>query len=434
MKEDRIMNIPSQGRRVTRWSGGQRRAQAAVHLRRWAVVALLLIPLLAACSPAAEQSKPVTIKFAHPNSDVEAYKALATEFKKSNASITIDLLARDPNGLNQLQPTEVDCFTNSNQVLPELMAGQKIRSLDPWIESDKTFKTDDFYPGALPLFQGDGKTWGVPVGMDPFVLYYNKDLFDKAGVPYPTASWTWDDFLQAATKIAVPDSGVFGFITRSVADPALFVYQHDGKLVDNWDNPTRAMFDDPLTLEALEWWDALTTVHKVSPSATQMQGAFRQAEAAILQGKIGMWFGQFSERGGLAWGNDSKWQIPWGMAPLPRDKQAASIAMADGYFISSKTTMGDACWKWISYLSAKSPGRLAPARKSVLQSETFAKQIGPEVAATARAALQQAILIRSLDSAPYQKIGNPFMRAIDQIMRGTATVRDAMTAAQAATQ
>ena len=63
-----------------------------------------------------------------------------------------------------------------------------LKSLDDYIAAEKDFKLEDFFPASLPSYQRDGKLWVVPYDEGPMILYYNKDLFDKAGVAYPTDS------------------------------------------------------------------------------------------------------------------------------------------------------------------------------------------------------------------------------------------------------
>ena len=46
----------------------------------------------------------------------------------------------------------------------------------------------------------DGSTYGIPVGFTTHCLFYNKDIFDEAGVEYPTEDWTWDDLQEAARR------------------------------------------------------------------------------------------------------------------------------------------------------------------------------------------------------------------------------------------
>ena len=60
---------------------------------------------------------------------------------------------------------------------------------------------------GLTDYQVDGKTYAMPYRQDSWVLYYNKDLFDKAGVAYPDGSWTWDDYAKAAKELTTGAEG-----------------------------------------------------------------------------------------------------------------------------------------------------------------------------------------------------------------------------------
>src|SRR4051812_17353265 len=85
-----------------------------------------------------------------------------------------------------------------------------LMDLSPMISADKSFDPSVFYPRAYEAFQLDGKQYGLSESFSDVVLFYNKDLFDKAGVAYPTASWTWDDAMQAAQKLTDPAQGQWG--------------------------------------------------------------------------------------------------------------------------------------------------------------------------------------------------------------------------------
>ena len=390
----------------------------------WAVAVFLLLPLAAACARSTPAPEPVTIRFTYSDADTAAFEKLAASFKESHPNVTVELQGRNGGALNRVDPAETDVFVNTNLNLSGLLDAGKVMSLDSWIEGDETFNPDDFYPGTIQLFSSQGKTWAIPAGVDPFVMYYNQDLFDQASLAYPTETWTWDDFLQAAFKLTDPDNGRYGYVSRSVADPALFVYQHGGQLLDDWQNPTRTTFDAPLTIEALEWWDSLANGEHVAPTPAEVRGLMG-VEPAIYAGRIGMWFGQLSERGGASWSPQTEWMMKWGVAPLPRDQEAVTIATSDGYFIFSQLPAADAqaCWEWISFLSTEAPGRLAPVRKSVLASETYSRQVGTGVASVARTAIAQAMLIQPIDIGPFES-------AIDDISNGRATIQEAMTRAQ----
>ncbi len=65
---------------------------------------------------------------------------------------------------------------------------------------------------GLSNYMVDGKTWAIPYRQDSWYLYYDKDMFDQAGVDYPDGSWTWDDYAAAADALstALPGDDVYG--------------------------------------------------------------------------------------------------------------------------------------------------------------------------------------------------------------------------------
>ncbi|MDR1905269.1 MAG: extracellular solute-binding protein [Treponema sp.] len=64
---------------------------------------------------------------------------------------------------------------------------------------------------ALDAFSSEGKQYGIPNSFSNVVLIYNKDLFDRAGIPYPNDDWQWADAMAAAVKIRALDSTIFGY-------------------------------------------------------------------------------------------------------------------------------------------------------------------------------------------------------------------------------
>ena len=77
--------------------------------------------------------------------------------------------------------------------------------------NDPAFDWNDFFPAVRLAATVNGKVLGVPALVDNLALVYNKTLFDQAGVPYPTAQWTWNDFRAAAKKLTNPSTKQFGW-------------------------------------------------------------------------------------------------------------------------------------------------------------------------------------------------------------------------------
>jgi len=376
----------------------------------------------------------VTIAFAHPEVDTDHYEPLVRTFNENHPHITVEPHPRAWDAMGNLGADDADVFAVGTFALIELQQQGDILSLDPFTEQDASLDMADFYPGTVEIFTREGKTWAIPAGVDMNVMYYSQDLFDQYGVPYPGIGWTWDDFLERALAIRDPDAKVFGYTTTpGYFDAALFIYQHGGQIVDDVNDPTHTTFDDPLTVEALEWYARLFHEYDVAPTREQARKAFGGGQYTFFEGlrhgQVGMWILPLSERGGLGW--PVEWFVNWGMAPLPRDAQSATDTWAEGYAISSETPYPDACWQWILFLSEQTTDRLMPARRSLAESTAYGQQVGSEVAAVARASVENAVLVSPWTWTEFGgALDDIFEQAVDQIISGASTPREAMDWAQ----
>src|SRR6476660_9843810 len=85
---------------------------------------------------------------------------------------------------------------------------------------------NDFWPAERQAVQVGGKVIGMPALVDNLALVYNKKLFDQAHIPYPTASWTWDDFRAAARKLTNKSKGVYGYaIPADASEDTVWHYE-----------------------------------------------------------------------------------------------------------------------------------------------------------------------------------------------------------------
>jgi multiple sugar transport system substrate-binding protein len=402
-------------------------------LRLRAFLVLLAITLAGCCAsrPAAPTLTPATITFFSPFYTVEYYQVLADEFNETHSDIHV----RVESSRGDVYPPDfysVDVFVGSQLYGAQLQEQGDILDLSPFIEHDLAFDSSDFLPGTLDAFSSEDALWAIPFGIDPLVMYYNRDMFDAAGVAYPRSGWTWDDFLDAAIAVNDPEANVFGYISTTQSnDPIPFIYQHGGKILDDPSKPARTTFDDPLTIEAVEWYADLIHEYNVVPTSEQMSKAFPGTNGipqGIADGRVGMWVGALSARGG-SFSRRQRWEMAWGVSPLPRDVQSMTLAEIQGYYISAHTQDHDACWQWVTFVSKQPYYRLAPARWSLLRSEEYEEEVGSQVVSTARASIENAVLVTPRLVAFSQVLEEAFLPAIEGVVEG-ATPEEAMIAAQ----
>jgi ABC-type glycerol-3-phosphate transport system substrate-binding protein len=395
-----------------------------------ALLAAVLLAALTGCLRSTPTPEPVTISFAHADYDTAYLQRLLEKFNESYPYISVELRPKRWDMLGGLGAGDADAFVSSQFALSWLSEQGSILDLTPFIEQDQTFDQEDFYPGTLGLYMRQGKTWAIPANVDLMVMYYNQDLLDAYDAPYPEIGWDWDDFLATAMLVRDPDADTYGYIPGIEAFDALtFIYQHGGRIFDDLENPTRTTFDDLLTIEALQWYADLYYRHNVAPTQEQIRQSFTRANprVGVWLGRVGMWTGMLTERGGQTW--PTEWDMRWGVAPLPRDQQPMTLTLVEGYFISAQTQHPDACWKWISFLSKQMPQRQAPVRRSLAESAEYEEQVGEEIAAVVRASMDNALLL-SPDLANYEDALDTFTQAFATVMDGTSTAEEAMTWAQ----
>lgn len=148
-----------------------------------------------------------------------------------------------------------------------------------------------------------------------------------------------------------------------------------------------------------------------------------------MAGKAGMWTGVHSNQGGQGWWQP--WRFNWGMVTLPRDAQAVTSVRVEALVVSSQAQHPEACWEWISFISHQMPPDYVPARRSLLESDAYERQVGAEVAAVDRAALQSLVLFSRSDSASeLAEAWQVLQKAVREVYDGSASAAEALTRAQ----
>ncbi|MFH1086243.1 MAG: sugar ABC transporter substrate-binding protein [Chloroflexota bacterium] len=393
-----------------------------------AVIAAALVAGCASVQPT-PTPEPVTLRYACTDADNPRYGQLLEEFRQRHPYITVEMAGE------QFETADVVMAPILN--VSEMIENKHVIALDPYIEGNARFAPDEFIPGSVEMLRHEGRLWGLPATADPLVLFYSKDLFDAAGVPYPEPGWTWDEFLVKAAALTNARGGVYGYtMVDGALDLIAFMYQHGGGLMDSLTNPTRPTFNDPRNAEALDWWLALGLRHRVAPTPDELErsGPSGSPQALVYANKAAMWMGWFGERGGSATATSSSpwpapWKMRWGVATVPRDARSTTLAMVSGYFISAQSANPDAAWKWIAFLSERAAHRGAPARLELLSSKQYESLAGKEVAELVRGVLEHAQLI-SPRIVAYGQAFDALGRQLQQVLRGDITAQEALDATQ----
>lgn len=408
-------------------------------LRKFSWVGLLILFALgmAGCQSPEPPPEPVTITLGLYEYQIDYFEPRIEEFQQLHPEITVEFREL-PNfqGFNVSDYPEIDVYGVDLSFFLQNQVDEILLDLSPLIEQDQSFDLTDFYPGTLELFSSNNRVYALPSGIDSFVLYYNKDLFDLNGLDYPTNEWNWNDMLTAALVIQDDNSDTFGYgvpETHFDLNALILMSQHGGQLFDDLENPTQVIYNHPLNVEAMQWFGNLYHLHYVAPTIEQANELFGFGDQAILrgvlQGKIGIWPGYFSERGGETWPSD--WQnLSWGVVAMPRDLHAVTSGFGSGYAITAGSPYPEAAWEFLTFLSEQPPFFLSPARRSIAESKEYVANENEEIAAAARRSAENITLI-STDLVQFGEDLQYITPMVADIVSGEATAQEALDWAQA---
>jgi len=404
------------------------------------LLALLAVPIGCSLPFLAPPPEPAEISFACSAEDEAFYEPLVAAFRRQRSHITVNLI-RYGSGFDwpEADVWEVSPFTRrfmDQYGYEPLDLTPFVERGDPFGRQQAEFKFDrEDFGELLDLFQDGDEVWAVPSTLYVQGLYYNQDLFARYGIAPPTVDWTWEDFAQAGKALYRPHDEIYGYTPdRENNDPFSFIYQNGGRIFDDLNDPTQTTFDDPATIEALEWYAALMRTEEAAATpyqARQAWGISGPVQAGIVSGKLAMWTGNITPGGTDAYGDPL--EINWGVAPLPMGKQRAAMGFALGYVISSQAEDPDAAWEWLVYLTHQVPLEGIPARRSVLESQEFEDQVGEDVAAAARVSVEHVLLLSDEAWEIYGQF-QTFNEALNMIYSGQATASEAMLWAQEKSQ
>ena len=361
-------------------------------MRRWMIQALpaalialgLVLSLIQVARTSIRKApgKRVTIDFLWPTftpQKVRYGEYLAQRYMELHPDVYVNLiLTPDPNRKMQVMiagrtaPDAAWCGVGWQQFAGALMP------LDPFIARDDAVNPDDFNPRLWEAMQWQDSVRALPSSAQTAVIFYNKDLFDDAGIEYPSEDWTWDDMEQAASALTRDFDGdgiidQYGLQLGQVYIVPFFLY--DGQIADpEW---KQARIDNPVNRALLTRYQALMYgENPVMPTATASQelGMLPMFEA----GRTAM-----HAASGYAIETFRTVQFDWDIVPFPRfihegESYRATGLWQEEFCILWDTDIPEEAWKFIRWCTSKETiewaalnGHIVPGRIDVAQSNAY---------------------------------------------------------------
>lgn len=278
--------------------------------------------------------EPVTIEyfsFSAGEDNLPRLEAIVAAFEAENPNIKVDLRQADFGSYFTALQTRIagndapDAFElNYENFVTYADAGAL---LDLEASAPEIMDASVYYPGAYEAFNHNGVQYGLPGSFSVVVLYYNRDLFDQAGLDYPDASWTWEEEAAAADAINALGDDIWGDY-----QPVQFfefykaLAQNGGEFFN--EDKSEATFNSPEGVAAAEW--LVNKIGDVMPTTEEMGG--QGDDALFKSGQIGMW-----HTGIWMFGAMDGAEINWDIAVEPGNVSNASHFFSNGVVASANT-------------------------------------------------------------------------------------------------
>jgi multiple sugar transport system substrate-binding protein len=308
-----------------------------------------------AASAANTSGKAVTLRYAiWSKSQQPAVEQLVAEFKKTHPNIDVKIELTP----NDQYWTKMDAAATGG-ALPDVFwmhASNFVRYASnniivPIGDKVTAEKIDTArYPSQLVnLYTYNSKIYGLPRNYNLIGLWYNKAMFDAAGVAYPDASWDWNKLREVAKKLTDTSKNIYGFAATGEDQTGFWnvIYQNGGSIIS--DDKKSSGYDKPETIAALKYWSEFASVDKSSPTYQQLTET--SAQDLFQSGKVAMMFG--GDWLAIDFAKNTYTKDKVNVAPLPQGKKKAVILHGSSNVISAKSPNQAEAWEFVKFLSSR---------------------------------------------------------------------------------
>jgi len=335
-------------------------------MKKMLITVLLMIMAVSFCiaegsTEEKSDKKPVSLRMmywmAGPRSERIKERAKEFEAMNPNTKIAVELTPSDGYWA-KLQTSIVadmspDVIEMSGSNFFQLIREDALLDITGYLAAEG-LSLDDFYPSALEETVVNNRMYSFPFGVAPgSALYFNKNMFDKVGLPYPDNTWDVNDLRENAIKLAkdYDNDGrmdEWGFSTHWINYQTWpFIWGNNGQILN--ESKDKCLLDKPESIEALQYLTDFIQKYKVSPSPEW------RSQAGIdffMTGKMAMYI-----QGDWMISDYRKniTEFDWDITILPKGKKRASDVYVGGcqYCIPARSKHHDIAWEFLYYLAMK---------------------------------------------------------------------------------
>lgn len=353
------------------------------------IIIIMLLSVITGCSKSGDDSGKTRIRYSVWGGATEKviWKKMIDQFEARHTNIKVKLEIIPGSYSEKIQTMvagnsapDVFYLAHTSEFINYADKGNLL-DLTGYINEDKKFNVSDFFPQAIDMLKHKGRIYGVPNSVSVFCLYYNKDLFDLEGIPYPDKNWGWNKLKDTCIKLTKKQNGIknqFGISFNIHNFFPIMVFQNGGEIFDIKNR--KCVINSAKSREALQFTADLINKYNCTPTLAQQEsiGHRDQTESLFVNGKTAMYIGGVWLRASFR--NIKTFQ--WDVAPLFKGKKRGNLLVGSGPVIYAKTKHPKESYEFLKFIVGKEGqeryaglGISMPTRKSVAFSPAF---ISPE--------------------------------------------------------
>lgn len=177
-----------------------------------------------------------------------------------------------------------DLIWLAQEYIPAYASNGAVLNLTDRLENQDVIDMDDYLDGSLDTALYEDDIYGLPWIGQPYVVYYNKTLFEEQGIEEPTLEWDWNDFKEVARNLTTEDN--YGFATTGNPPTGVFVWGEGGEIVES---------DGTIRLTESETIQGLELAYEIANDETMtmpyQEASSMGVEQAFINGRIAMMVG-----------------------------------------------------------------------------------------------------------------------------------------------
>jgi len=364
----------------------------------------------------------------HPNIHVEP--VFAGNYVQAMAKAITGVVGGNPPDVAVLDTPELYSLLDKNAIIP----------LDDMIAKQPAGWLDDFYGALLLNCKSNGHVYSIPYQRSTVIFFYNKDMFQKAGLDPASAPKNWTELIADAQKLTIRDSG--GHVTQwGVEIPVVdtspwtiqgFFVEQGAKYFDS-EAGKWVKFNSPETASAVQFILDLQNKYKVHPTGPSSPAFWGQVPQDFVQQKVAM---IYTTTGNMTFIRSNA-KFNWNAAFMPAGKQWGSVTGGGSMSVFKTTPEREAAaWTFVTWMT--DPVQAArwsigtgyvPIRKTELSTPAFSaymKQLPQSLTAT----LQLRVAGEQMTVHDQDEVQQTLVTAIQAAQSGRLTVKAALDQAQ----